>query len=393
MVPTRTTERRVAPVLLAAMLGATFASPAPAAPEEKLASREADGARGAKTPKKPPSNADRRKDAREAFTKGTLLVEDARWADALTQFEKAQRLVPHPVTLYNVGICLRAMGRYTAAREVWRRALAQHAKDEDGKRLPRRLVEDTHGYLRGLDKVIARVTVTVKPASAALSVDGRPLAWAPKALPKRATGIPSPDPDRAAAKSKAAGSRAGRVAIAGIRAPGPGEPPQADTFVLEMDPGNHVLTFSRKGFTDQIVRKDFTSGPNPPLDLRLDKLPATIRVDASVDGALVFLGERDLGPAPVTVRRPAGAYELRIERDGFETYRSQLEVKPGEDAALRADLVKDEPLIIEQWWFWTAAAVVVSGAAVGTYFLVRDDPEPQRQPVDGGSLGLEIPIP
>lgn len=368
--------------------------PVPVAAAPKSAQDERSKA-GPSAPKDGPSPQER---AKEAFRRGTKLVKDARWADALTSFEKAQGLVPHPVTMYNIGICLRAMGRYTAAREVWRKALEAHEDKRDERELPQRLVEDTQGYLRGLDRVIARVTVTVEPATAKLAVDGRPLSWSKarrrwKPVPvETSRGIPSPDAV-GTQKAKAPTVHTEHVAVAGLRAPGPGETPPKETFVIELDPGNHVLSFERKGFAAQFVRQDFVSGQNPPMRLALDRLPATIRVKANVEGALVFLDDRDLGPAPVTVRRPAGAYALRVEREGFDPYRSELQVRAGEDAALRADLAPDEPLLVEQWWFWSAAAAVVAGAAVGTYFLVRSDPDPVRQPVSGGSLGVEFEAP
>lgn len=397
--------------------GVAGASPA-ATPKASTGARDAEAdepaRRAASTAsredsEKPDDEATRKTAARRAFQKGTKDITEFRWAEALASFEEAQALAPHPITLYNIGFCLQGMGRYTAARDTWRKTLVAHEKKVGGRELPRQRLEDTRGYLRAVEKAIARVTVTVTPATAKLAIDGRPLSWVrgkdarwkPVSVEARRTrdprpeGIPSPEVEGARARAKAkAGTAAERTtAIAGLRAPGPGEVPRAETFVLELDPGSHVVTISRKGFGDQVVRRDFRPGPNPPLDLQLDQLPATISVDANVDGALVFLGERDLGPAPVVVRRPAGAYELRVERDGFETYRSQLEVRAGEDAILRADLAEDEPLIVEQWWFWTAAAVVVAGAAVGTYFLVRDDPDPIRQPVDGGSLGVEFETP
>ncbi|MEM9694546.1 MAG: PEGA domain-containing protein, partial [Myxococcota bacterium] len=191
-------------------------------------------------------------------------------------------------------------------------------------------------------------------------VDGRPLSWA-------AGGEP--------------------LALAGLRPPGPAETPKSSRFTLELDPGFHVFTFLRKGFSDGIVRRQLSSGKNPRLEATLDRLPATIRVRSSVAGALVELNDEDLGPAPVVVRRPAGDYTLKVRKDGFATYQSVLSLDPGQESTLRADLVEEESSVLESWWFWTGAAALIAGASVGTYFLVRDSPDPVRADPPVGNAG------
>ena len=63
--------------------------------------------------------------ARELFVKGGQLVKDADWANALVAFEESSKLRSHPVTTFNVGQCLRAMGQYTRARRAFATALSE----------------------------------------------------------------------------------------------------------------------------------------------------------------------------------------------------------------------------------------------------------------------------
>jgi hypothetical protein len=303
-------------------------------------------------------------DARAEFVRGTQLVEAARWAEALAAFERAASLRSHAVTTFNIGACERAMGRYARARRTFERALAEN--DASGSvQLSESLVGETRGYVAEIDGLVAHVTVTLVPWSASIAVDGRPL---------QATS----------------GERDVPVAIAGVRPPGPGEAAPSKRFVVVMDPGAHVFVVSRKGFTDAVVQKTVSPGARLALDLQLDRLPATLRIDASRPGALVTVNDRDIGPVPVDVSRPAGRYRVGVRLPGFEPYDAAVVVDAGELLQLRAPLKPEQPSITSRWWFWTAAAVVLTGTAVGTYFATR--PEPTRPEVSGGTLGWKVPV-
>lgn len=309
-----------------------------------------------------------REEAKAAFLEGTKLAGETRWAEALTSFERAQARVPHAVTRFNIGVCERALGRYTAARQTFEQALAEDRAGTTA--LPERLKQDSEGYLKEIEALLVRVLVTVQPANASLAVDGRPLSIV-------GTSADSTEPP---------------VAIAGLRAPGKGEPVPAKQFVLEMDFGRHVLTFSRPGHSDGILAQDFEPGLAPPLDLSLDELPATIQISADQPGSLVTVEGRDLGPVPITLRRPAGSYRVIVEKDGFISANAQLVVKAGEQASFMAKLPIDKPSIVETWWFWTLMGVGVTGIAVGSYFIAREADEPTRPTLGGGSLGWRVPI-
>lgn len=308
-----------------------------------------------------------REQATAAFKLGTKLVGETRWGEALASFEQAQALVPHAITLFNVGVCERALGRYTAARRTFEAALAEDTSKRTT--LPRQLRQDATAYLGEIERVIARVRVAVTPGRANLAIDGRPVVAA--------------DRDRAGTMRL----------VAGLAPPGRGEPLPAATFELELDPGRHVLTLSRAGFSDAIVARDFTPGRAPELRLALDELPATIEISADEPGALVTVGDRDLGPAPVTLLRPAGSYRVLVEKDGHVPAEALLEVRAGEASTFRATLPPEKPSVLKSWWFWTAAIGVAAGAGVGTYFLTREPPPPVRATVGEGTLGWTVPVP
>lgn len=63
------------------------------------------------------------------------------------------------------------------------------------------------------------------------------------------------------------------------------------------------------------------------------------------------MDRKDFGPAPVSVLRPPGRYSTLVNRAGFEPYEATVEVKPGEESALRATLVEEQFQLTEHWWF------------------------------------------
>ncbi len=103
------------------------------------------------------------------------------------------------------------------------------------------------------------------------------------------------------------------------------------------------------------------------------------------------IDQSDVGLTPVDVVRPAGIYNVRVEKPGFSAYETTVNVNAGEAADIRAKL-STTPMT-QKWWFWTAAATAVAGLVVTTYYLTRSEPAPERPPVDGGGLGWAVKIP
>jgi hypothetical protein len=260
-----------------------------------------------------------------------------------------------------MGACERALGRYVRARQTLARSLAESAASSNP--LPESSVTEANGFIAEIDRILARATMTIDPPEAAIAVDGRPLA--------------------------ALATEKGQTTLAaGVLPPGPGAPPPAAAFTLVLDPGVHVFTLSRKGFTDAVVNRTFAPGSTSTLDLKLDLLPAMLKVTSTQRGAIVRVDESDVGPAPVDVLRPSGTYRVVVTQKGFIPYDTRVTVKPGEELKLSAQLTEDKPTILSRWWFWTGAATVIAAGVVITYVATRPTPEPP--PYDGGTTGWVV---
>ena len=302
--------------------------------------------------------------ARQLFTRGAALVQTAQWAEALGAFEQSSVLRPHPITTYNIGACERALGRYTVARARLQRAL--DGEPGSGAVLPHSLQAEAKAYLAEIERVLVHVDLKIAPADAAVAIDGRPL-------------------------ETTEGPGGSKVLVAGLRAAGHGEVLPAAQVELVLDPGTHLITLSRKGFSDQLLTKTFAPGARQSLVLNMDKLPAKLRVSSNESRAVVRIDSMDVGYAPVEIERPTGAYSVSVEKSGFASYETMVRVNPGEAADIKATLSPTP--FTQKWWFWTAAGVLVTGAVVGTYFATRSEPAPQRPPLDGGGLGWTVQVP
>jgi hypothetical protein len=184
--------------------------------------------------------------ARALFNEGTESADRGDWSRALSAFERSDGLHAHAVTTYNIAYCERALGRYTRARKIFGKALAEsaaHGRNE----LPDDLASAAKTYLAELEQQIARAVVSVLPEGAAIVVDRRPL--------EKVTGGARP------------------VLWAGTREPGLGEPAPTSTFELELDPGPHVLVVSRAGYVEKVVARVLDPGSEEHLTLKLSPLP------------------------------------------------------------------------------------------------------------------------
>ena len=191
-----------------------------------------------------------------------------------------------------------------------------------------------------IDALLVRVSIQLVPSAAAIA----------------ATGGRS----RPASTPRHAGD-GGRYAPACPGSAAPGK-----SFEVLLDPGAHLFTLTRKGFADVVLNRSFLPGSRHKLDLQLNRLPATLRIGANREGAIVTVNGADVGPVPVDISRPGGSHVVVIRKEGFVPYETRVAVQPGEQLTIRGVMPEEKRALYERWWFWGAAAAVVAGAVVTT---------------------------
>lgn len=68
-----------------------------------------------------------------------------------------------------------------------------------------------------------------------------------------------------------------------------------------------------------------------------------VEINAGVDGATVFVDEREVGPAPQQVDLEAGSHRVRVEKEGFQAFALEVHVVPGKTLAIEARLAAVSP--------------------------------------------------
>lgn len=204
----------------------------------------------AQSPPAPPTSAspgpdlsDLDEEAREAYRSATSLAKLGFYAEALVEYAKSDKLHPHAKTLYLMAVCERALGRDMRARKLLRRAL------EMTPALDAETVPDAKVVLEQLDKRAATLLVTVSPADVVVQADGRPLE------------------EDATAK----GASFASVWVAGTADSGPGSSVTTATFEVRLDAGHHRIVFSRVGYDDVTLDRDFDLAARVPVRVSLDR--------------------------------------------------------------------------------------------------------------------------
>jgi hypothetical protein len=107
-----------------------------------------------------------KEEAKKAFTRGTALYKENRFAEAADEFRKAQRLRPSWKILYNIGQCSAAAKQYGLALEAFEAYLSQGG-DEVPKEKRTSVIEE----IRILREMVGYLTLDA-PAGADVVVDG-----------------------------------------------------------------------------------------------------------------------------------------------------------------------------------------------------------------------------
>lgn len=109
------------------------------------------------------------------FKSGVALYKEAKYAEALAEFERAYEIAPHPLVLYNIATCHRELSHYGEAVRYYQRFLSEGK----GKVPPPRLKE-AQTELEAVLARIARVTIKIEGGEGAkVILDGKELGTMP----------------------------------------------------------------------------------------------------------------------------------------------------------------------------------------------------------------------
>lgn len=108
------------------------------------------------------------KEADRHFKSGVAFFNEAKYTEALAEFERAYEIAPHPLVLYNIATCHRELSHYGEAVKFYRQFLDE---GKAAKVAPAKL-KTAQADLDALLARVATVKVTVSPPDALIYVDG-----------------------------------------------------------------------------------------------------------------------------------------------------------------------------------------------------------------------------
>jgi hypothetical protein len=126
------------------------------------------------------ANGEPRAEARVHYERGLALADERSYAEALVEFEKAYDQSPHYAVLYNIGLCLVALGRPLDAVETFSRYLR-----EGGAEVPEERRTQIQARIAELEARFAELTITADRGGTLVTVDGREIGRTPLERPVR----------------------------------------------------------------------------------------------------------------------------------------------------------------------------------------------------------------
>lgn len=308
--------------------------------------------------------------AHEHFERAVELVDEGSLAQAAKEFERAYELSPHYRVLWNLGQVYAALDRPVEALDVLERYQREAGEGIEADR--RAKLDQALAELRGR---VGEVAVTVTPAGAGVTIDGRPVGKAPLDEPvrlapgKHEVSVRLAGHEQAKATVTVAGGGQATVKIAlqpvqpppagsgqlVIECPVPGVRVGVDGSSIGQTPfaspvgipaGRHEISFARPGYAmrpkpvqvvaarpamvacDATVVRPVPVGLAGSLSLSVDEDEARVLVD----------GEE----WPVDGRLPAGPHVLEVEKAGFVPATINFTLAAGEARQLHVDLVPVE---------------------------------------------------
>lgn len=258
----------------------------------------------------PPSTAaDRTALARAHFRKGTTLYRQARYREAIAEFEAAYRLRPHGVLHFNIAQCYEKLGDIAAAMASYHAYLREVPRAEDRETV-QRAISNLEARLAATG--VQQILIYSDPAGAEVIVDGQ--------------------------------SR-GRTPMG-----------------LVLPHGAHVVSLVKAGY--QTLTREVALAPDRSLQLDLAMVKGTSAPPAPVAPATPApTAAPTATPPPATTPKPTGTTTATAPPALTPTPPPSPALAPSLAAAAPKPVVRNGRL-----WTWVAGGAAVAAAGAGAYF-------------------------
>lgn len=263
-----------------------------------------------------------------------VLMDQERYADALSLYEKAYEMSGDPALLYNEGRALEMMGEYPEALDKL---------EEFDDVAPASLRARVPGLSEHIADLKSRIATVVLHTNAPTA--------------------------RVLLRDKAAGTIGKELR-------------------LRTRAGPATIEVTAEGY--EPFRRDYelSAGATLVVDAQLvPKKRDALVVVRTTPAADIAIDGRAIGRAPLEVHVAPGSHELFAHASGHVDEKVSMSLALGERRDVDLQL-ESTPPITARWWFWTAIGVVVVGGAATAYALTTE-----RSPSSGTFTPGKVPAP
>lgn len=227
-----------------------------------------------------------REASRVHFRKAIKLFQDGNFIGALAEFQASYRLKPAGSTLQNIALCQKQLFRYAEAADTLSDLLKLHGSelDEGEKSAVRQTMEELEG-------LVGRVSISVVPSTAKVSVDGRLLT------------------------------------------------PEQLSEPIRLNVGEHRIRAEAPGYApvDQTVR--IASGDaSKPYNFELRAVKGFVEVVASDAGAAIAIDGQAMAYKSWSGPVEPGKRLVQVYKDGHKPFERYIDVEVGRTVRIDADI-------------------------------------------------------
>ena len=227
-----------------------------------------------------PGGADVTADAKRKFEEGVRYFQDENYPMALAAFEASYRLRKSAIVLFNVGMCQKALFRFTESVQSFQTLLTS-----DDEKVTAAMRQDILVAIESMEEQAGKLALKNLSAKATVSVDGRPV----------------------------------------------GEGASTDPLLLS--PGRHVVTI----FSEVLKTKSFPvsvkRGVTVTIDAGLETEETTLRV-LCPKGATVYINNVPGGSCPYVAVVEPGLFEVTTKAAGKKPSLDTVKISEGSTATL-----------------------------------------------------------
>lgn len=275
------------------------------------------------------------REARAVYEQGVARASEERWSEALELFQRSRTIVERPGTVFNIAAVLVRLGRAheaIATLDAFER-IANPATEAE-------LLTQAATLRASATASLRHVVIEVMPADAQLSIDGQP-------------------------RSESGASRA-----------------------ITLDPGEHTAELQRDGHQTMRLVLDAAQST---FTVTLTPLEASVHITSTAEGTSIRIDTSERGMAPLDVQLPPGEHRVALQAAGYLPFERTLNLEPGMQFALDAQLELIPPLPLEQDpIFWVVVGASVVGAALVVGLSVYGYDNRPTEPVYRGTSGVAL---